>query len=106
MGRALGREARWQEGCKCHEDILKDMPAWKREKEQMTVDDNGNAFCIWRGCRAVENALGRLPSAQSGQAAKVPRNRYRSGYMISEDIMISILCAFALSRFHLVQKRI
>ena len=39
---------------------MKDMPAWKREKEQMTVDDNGNAFCIWRGCRAVENALGHI----------------------------------------------
>ena len=62
-GRALGREARWQEGCKCHEDILKDMPAWKREKEQMTVDDNGNAFCIWRRCRAVENALGHIDVA-------------------------------------------
>ncbi len=43
--------------------MLLGMPGWKREKEQMTVDDNENAFCIWRGCRAVENALGHIDVA-------------------------------------------
>ena len=42
---------------------MQDMPAWKREKEQMTVDDNGKAACIWRGCRGVENALGHIDVA-------------------------------------------
>ena len=87
---SVGREASWQEGCRCHGDrhMSESLPFPKRRRvvqEGHVVADK----CAWKGRRSVENVLGRihitaanikgarLPDVQRHLARMAPADRSR-----------------------------
>ena len=67
---AIGLEARWNEGCRCHGEFLKQHPEKRRRLHDR---GDGQETCPWRGRRAVEQALGRPSIAlQNIQGATSP----------------------------------
>ena len=58
IAHVVGREARWQEGCRCHGDIKEGVPVPKRRR--MIGDVLREDRCPFKGRRAVENVCGRL----------------------------------------------
>lgn len=56
IGRAVGKEARWQEGCHCHGSMqVHRTSRYKRKRKRGSAVDHK---CHWEGRRAVENAMG------------------------------------------------
>ena len=108
-GRAVGFEARWNEGCRCHEEMLKKLDPHDQFKFKQNKP-NGEAWCAWPGCRAVENAMGRIGIAvgniRSASSegltewyAKEPKVELRREMLQEEDSITSDLCEELTQKF-------
>ena len=56
----LGKEARWLEGCECHEDIHTMKSTFTSRKRLYMEVSGGCSVCPWKGKRSAEMARGRL----------------------------------------------
>ena len=74
----VGSEARWNEGCRCHGDVVigtgRPYPKRRRVVETVVHEDD----CVWKGRRTVEHAMGRIEqtcanirAATSGTLTKI-----------------------------------
>ena len=61
IAKAVGRRARWFEGCECHKEIW--TTKWtsrKRKFEEFAKSVPGQRDCIWKGRRTTDMALGEV----------------------------------------------
>ena len=55
----VGIEARWLEGCACHEDLLKSM-SWRKRARAMRDATSAACRCCWKGKRLPWFAMGYI----------------------------------------------
>ena len=60
ISHVVGKEARWQEGCRCHGDVVAGTSKPVPKRRRMIGDHIREDPCPWKGRRAVENVMGRI----------------------------------------------
>ena len=71
IAKACGREARWQEGCFCHQHLLANTQASAR-KASMEAAGCVGGVCPWQGRRLVENMCAGPARATDNIMAATP----------------------------------
>ena len=60
ISHVVGKEARWQEGCRCHGDVVAGTSTPFPKRRRRIGDRIREDPCPWKGHRAVENVMGRI----------------------------------------------
>jgi hypothetical protein len=60
VAKAIGRRARWFEGCHCHAEIWQEQHTSRKRKYELFRKETHLDTCIWKAKRATDMALGEI----------------------------------------------